>query len=173
VVFISGLEEGLFPHSNSMDSIKEIEEERRLFYVAMTRSMQKVFLLYAKLRYRFGNPMVSIPSRFLNEIDKELILKDSLYFEEKEKPQTIIGPHDVKWIPLPDKKMKIKKESSVNDHYQLIKAGTFVEHGLFGRGMIVEVRGLGENTKVIVDFDNGQRKTLMMTYANLKIVNID
>ena len=75
VVFVIGMEEGLFPHTQSMLEIRELEEERRLCYVAITRAMQKVYLTHAKSRLYFGTIQVNLPSRFLNEIPAELLNK--------------------------------------------------------------------------------------------------
>ena len=71
--FVAGLEETLFPHRNSLGSSEELEEERRLCYVAITRAKEKLYLTNAKKRMLYGNDMINIPSRFLNEIDKELL----------------------------------------------------------------------------------------------------
>ncbi len=76
VVFITGLEDGLFPHSNSFDSPSELEEERRLFYVSLTRAKEKALLSYARQRRRFGGTLASFPSRFINEIPEHLIAVD-------------------------------------------------------------------------------------------------
>jgi DNA helicase-2/ATP-dependent DNA helicase PcrA len=174
VVFITGLEEGLFPHSNSMNSVKEIEEERRLFYVALTRAMKKVFLSFSKCRYRFGSLLPSIPSRFLNEIENRLIEKlkfDSFQTAEKKTTPPVIGPNDVKWLKLPKVKVSEKERDHVgNNLNEKFKIGRIVEHGFFGKGQIVEVIGLGDDMKVVVDFEGGYRKTLMVLYANLNIV---
>jgi DNA helicase II / ATP-dependent DNA helicase PcrA len=171
-VFISGLEEGLFPHANSLDSIKDIEEERRLFYVAITRSMKKLFISYTNFRYKFGSLTASTPSRFLKEIAEEYIEKqESNYYGEKQefiKPK--IGPDDVKWIKMPGKiqsSMRKKTDSNGTNNY---KIGSWVEHSQFGKGMIVGIQGLGSDKKVIVQFEDGQKKTLMVAYANLVVI---
>ena len=82
VVFISGLEDGLFPHSSSFESPSELEEERRLFYVSMTRAKEKVYLSHARERTRFGGPMPSFPSRFLKEIPEDLIDTEKSKFSQ-------------------------------------------------------------------------------------------
>ena len=115
-VFIAGLEEGIFPHRNSMDSKDELEEERRLMYVAITRAMKKLYLTCAKKRMIYGQEMLSVTSRFVNEIDEELI-----DFVNQE-PKKII-----------------KKEKNVYDSDQEYSYGDKVEHDTYGIGVIIEV----------------------------------
>ncbi|EQB62959.1 MAG: hypothetical protein RBG1_1C00001G0538 [candidate division Zixibacteria bacterium RBG-1] len=149
VVFICGLEEGLFPLSRSMDTVAELEEERRLFYVGVTRAEEKVFLSYAKRRKRFGE-MLNLKSQFLDEIPGELVEVEN--FEEK----------------FADR-ISLAEKSHFNHYDSMLKVGTRVIHSTFGLGEIVKKDGMGENLQLIVLF-NGGKKKLMAKYANLEIV---
>jgi DNA helicase-2/ATP-dependent DNA helicase PcrA len=160
-VFITGLEENLFPHANSLETTKEIEEERRLFYVAVTRAKIKLFLSYAKMRYRYGHPLSSVKSRFIKEIDKKLLYNDSVELVEKNIPT--IGPDDVKWIKIPEKK-KINNSFVLDKKYN---KNDIVIHPIFGEGIVSQIMGFESDLKLIVDFDKVGRKTLMAQYANL------
>ena len=115
-VFIAGLEEGIFPHKNSMDSKDDLEEERRLMYVALTRAMKKLYLTCAKKRMIYGQEMLSVTSRFVNEIDEGLI----------------------EFVNQEPKKI-IKKEKNIYDSDQEYNYGDKVEHDTYGIGVIIEV----------------------------------
>ena len=114
-VFLAGLEEGIFPHRNSY-SKDELEEERRLMYVAITRAMKKLWITEAKKRTIYGCESVSIPSRFINEIDDELI-----NFENK------------------NEKREVKREKQVYDSDQTFNYGDKVNHDVYGDGVVIEV----------------------------------
>ena len=114
-VFLAGLEEGIFPHRNSY-SKDELEEERRLMYVAITRAMKKLWITEAKKRTIYGCESVSIPSRFINEIDEELI-----NFENK------------------NEKREVKREKQVYDSDQTFNYGDKVNHDVYGDGVVIEV----------------------------------
>jgi len=181
-VFLSGLEENLFPSLMALNTRSELEEERRLFYVAVTRAMKKLYISYAESRYKWGNPEFCEPSRFIDEIDpKHLDLSDirsrTTYHEkEMEKPK-------VNWAPDKNKKpiitenilgknfKKVPKTPSasntVNSSYDV---GMVVEHERFGRGKIISIEGASDNTKAIVLFDKEGQKQLLLKYAKLKII---
>ena len=145
IVFISGLEEGLFPISQYLDQNDELEEERRLFYVGATRAMEKLYLSYSKLRRRFGAEiMPMLVSRFITELPEENI-------------QYIKSDYESRKMNI------ISKDISY-------KVGQLVQHSLFGKGKIVEVQGEGNESKVSVIFHGNIRKKLIAKYANLKIV---
>ncbi|HCV43676.1 MAG TPA: DNA helicase, partial [Bacteroidetes bacterium] len=181
VVFIAGLEEGLFPVSNAMMEPKELEEERRLFYVGITRAMQKVHLLYALTRYRFGELGYSVKSRFLDEIDEHLI-------ESAAPPVPPIGayrrsgntkPHSPSDHPttshrkmtedvdkyFSDSMPKYEDESQVPI---ATKVGARVVHEAFGKGRVVAIDGRGDNARAIVDFESVGKKHLLLKFANLR-----
>ena len=119
-VFIVGLEEGLFPHVNSFDIPSELEEERRLFYVAITRAKEKLYLVNAKMRIIFGQEGTSLPSRFIKEINQELIEGIDIPKEEEK---------------------KIDIESKYNKVETNYEVGDYVYHEVFGQGKVVEVSG--------------------------------
>jgi len=142
-IYIIGLEDGLFPLTrNYIDD--DIEEERRLFYVAITRAKKEVVLSSAKTRRRFGgSPTVSVKSRFLNDI-----------------------PDDV--IETSEIKNKTRNVMNRDDNYLKLNKGTLVEHGVFGAGKIVNIEGVGDNSKLTILFANNITKKLIFKYANLK-----
>ncbi len=150
VVFITGMEEGLFPLSRAIEEPNELEEERRLFYVGLTRAKQKVFLSYARHRKRFGE-MTNLKSRFLDEIPEKLLEIEDLLGFEKEID-----------IEIRD------REESIED--SLLKVGTLVLHPYFGEGKVIKKQGTGENMRVEVKFRAGFVKRLMVKYAELEIL---
>ncbi len=183
VVFITGLEEGLFPLSNSMLDRKELEEERRLFYVGITRAMKKLYLLYALTRYRFGEFTYSVKSRFLDEIDESLVVTEgnarlaaassspgvstgSSYEVPKPRPVYKKQHDDVKKYftdTMPDYENE-SQAPTPNRH----KVGSRVMHETFGKGRIVAIDGRGDNARAVVNFESVGRKNLMLKFANLK-----
>ena len=152
VVMVAGLEEGLFPLGVSSFDVEDLEEERRLFYVALTRAEKKVYLSYAQMRRRFGGaPMPCVQSRFIHELPNELI--DSSY-----KHSSYSDGYSYK-----NKQVSYKNTSS-NSSYTI---GDQVEHKLFGRGKILAVEGVGDTAKLTVLFSGNVRKKLILKYANL------
>ncbi len=164
VVFIAGLEEGLFPIHQSLTEDSELEEERRLFYVGITRTIKKLFLSYALKRYYMGDLIYPQLSRFFYEIDDDLIEVEKYMTSRKVK----VDNFSVSEIKPPKNKFyDYENESQIPAYLDI---GAYVLHNYFGRGRIVEVSGIGENTKVVVDFENVGRKNLMLKYANLKVL---
>ena len=146
IVFIAGLEEGLFPISQYLDQNDELEEERRLFYVGATRAMDKLYLTYSKLRRRFGAEVMPMTvSRFINELPEKNI--------EYIKPKSDFG---------------FSSKAILKD--VTYKKGQLVHHSLFGKGKIIDVEGEGVQSKISVIFHGNVRKKLIAKYANLKIV---
>lgn len=119
IVFVIGLEEGIFPHMNSLYSSYDVEEERRLCYVAITRAREKLYLFNARRRVLFGNEQINPPSRFLGEIDKELLETNTVASKESEK--------------------KIDVNSVLRDEEIDYQIGDYVVHDHFGRGKVVDV----------------------------------
>ena len=146
IVFVTGLEEGLFPHSNSMYDEKELEEERRIFYVAITRAKKVLYLTNARSRVLFGKIQTNMPSRFIDEINQEDIEK---LFEENKNT----------------KEIKINKKDNFNDTDLEIKAGDHVEHNAYKEGIVISVdRGVAT-----IAFKNGIGiKKILTTYKGLK-----
>lgn len=181
VVFITGLEEGLFPVSNAMMEPKEIEEERRLFYVGITRAMQKVHLLHALARYRLGELGYAVKSRFLDEMDQSLVAVASnaavLHGAYRRSGNETTRP-----APSYKSLMRRKPTSDVEPYFSdsmpkyedesqvpiAAKAGSRVFHASFGKGRVVAVDGSGDNARAIVDFESVGRKHLMLKFANLR-----
>jgi DNA helicase-2/ATP-dependent DNA helicase PcrA len=158
VVFIAGLEEGLFPLSRSLEDPSELEEERRLFYVGMTRAKERLFLSYARQRRRFGD-MLNLKSRFLDEVPQEHL--------EVEDRSTRQREH------FPDVDLDQIEPFSLDPetpYDSILKAGTRVLHSHWGEGTIVHREGSGENLKLTVVFRGGMKKKLLAKYADLEIV---
>ncbi|MFQ5869425.1 MAG: ATP-dependent helicase [Candidatus Zixiibacteriota bacterium] len=149
VVFITGLEEGLFPLSRCMESREELEEERRLFYVGLTRAKERVFLSYAFRRRRFDD-VGSLRSQFLEEIPQELV--------QEEKPERLAEVYS---------RQELKKYAAAE---QLLEIGIRVYHDSFGVGKIIEKKGAGENLTVTVLFEGYLKKKIMVKYANMEIL---
>lgn len=144
VVFITGLEEGLFPHSNSMFDESELEEERRLFYVAITRAKKVLYLTNARSRMLFGQIKSNLPSRFIEEINQEDIEK---LFEENKST----------------KEIKINKKDNFNDNDLELKVGDHVNHNAYGNGIVVSL----EKSVATIAFKVGIKK-ILTTYRGLK-----
>ena len=159
-VFVSGLEQGLFPLIRLDDTEDQMEEERRLFYVAVTRAMDRIYLLNAKYRRRFGavNSTSFVQSDFLNEIDENVIKVKSY---KSVYTRRVVGTGS-------SKKIEISRTVTEFDDFQI---GDQVQHNLFGVGTILVLTGSGENQKVGVEFDGGLRKKLIVKYARLKKID--
>ena len=196
VVFIVGLEEDLFPSALSLNTRSELEEERRLFYVAMTRAEQRVVLTYALSRYRWGKLVDAEPSRFIEEIDDHYIenhiTKDDYIF----KPMIdkgIFGGFDLPKKPVIQKyqatkintapsqnqlgklrkinKIENPQSSSLATQIQQLDEGMTVEHDRFGYGRVVSIEGKGSDKKALIDFKGVGHKHLLLRFAKLKIKN--
>ncbi|WP_257281854.1 MULTISPECIES: DNA helicase II [unclassified Endozoicomonas] len=141
LVFLAGLEEGLFPHKMSLEE-GNLEEERRLCYVGITRSMEKLYLTYAENRRLYGNDTMNRPSRFIREIPGELL-------QEVRLGGSITRP------------VSVQK----SDHG--LALGQRVHHDVFGEGVVLNYEGEGSQARVQVNFDSEGSKWLMMAYANL------
>ena len=157
VVFITGLEDGLFPLSRTFNSPDELEEERRLFYVGITRAMEKVYLLYATNRRKIGIDYdVGFSSRFLKEIPKEYLEKI---------PFRSALMHKVSKKRGISTKLKSKRSITTFDDFAVEDV---VKHTIFGVGKIKALSGTGENQRVAVVFKGGVKKKLIVKFANLK-----
>jgi DNA helicase-2/ATP-dependent DNA helicase PcrA len=154
VVFLCGLEDGLFPHQRSIDDLDGLEEERRLCYVGTTRAMKQLYLSYAETRRLHGMDSYGTPSRFIDEIPKELL--------EEVRPRVQVSR------PLPSAVRF--REPQAEPVAPGMKLGTRVRHGRFGDGVILNVEGQGAQARVQVNFEAQGSKWLMLSYANLEIV---
>ena len=179
VVMIAGLEEGLLPFYSSTIESSDVEEERRLFYVGITRAQQKLYITHTNLRYRFGDVTYPSESRFLHELGTENIERIGLkpqrqraaasLFEfdnaaaasrraaQKKKTEETAYFHDA----MPD------YESESQEHFE-IKRGTEVKHEIFGYGRVMVVSGKGDAQKAVVEFESCGTKNLILKYARLR-----
>jgi len=173
-VYIVGMEENLFPSNMSLTTRAEIEEERRLFYVALTRAEQKVTLSYAETRYRWGNMTANEPSRFLSEIDERFLEHSTRRVPAKDggTPQMQSAPV---FLKKNMKKVDTSSQGSISDStyttpIDQVQPGVEVIHERFGKGKVLAVEGIGPNIKATVFFNAYGQKQLLLKFAKLKIV---
>ncbi len=158
VVFIVGMEDGLLPHFRSFDDPEQMEEERRLCYVGVTRAKQKVYLVRAFRRSLMGRSQVSQPSRFLSDIPKHLISGS----EWREDTESQIIPSIYSWN-------KPVTSATLASPSLEFKAGDHVYHAQFGKGVVVNCQPVKDDAEVVVAF-NGAVKKLLLSFANLEKV---
>ena len=198
-VFVVGLEENIFPSPRSSSSPRELEEERRLLYVAITRAEKHCFLTCARQRMRFGKPEFNPESRFLHDIDTRLLqIRQETFdggssmkrpthrwqddipdyghygrtFVKQVKP-TPVRPSRVTPTPTTSHGgITTPKPSSATPSGPLpvLKVGDKVEHFRFGVGVVLKVEGSGENTKTTVEFSMAGTKQLLLKFARLKVI---
>ncbi len=187
VVVIPGMEEGLFPVGQTASDVEELEEERRLFYVAVTRAKERLYMTNCERRYRFGELSYPTPSRFLNEISDEHLEFDATAprraesasrFDaarrwggsagsgtQKRRPARRQEPEQSEWTPDPepsDDYSQIPQET--------LRIGALVEHEKFGRGLVESITGEGDRAKAAVRFESVGRKQLVLKFAKLRPV---
>ena len=179
VVFVTGMEEKLFPLN--CHEASELEEERRLFYVAITRAREKLFLSWAQSRYQYGQQQMCLRSTFINEIDPDIICTEGGH-KLSERPRKPAPPAAVTGRPsygasssprpgVPfQRPSQPQSQASASDQKSALRVGTRVHHAIFGPGTVLEVQGSGAKQKVKIGFRTAGEKTLMVQYANLKIV---
>ena len=177
VVYAAGMEEGLFPSSQSLYSQEDLEEERRLFYVAITRAEKKLFLTYATSRYKYGNIQYSEASRFLNEIPENIM---SLYGQQQPKIQQQPIQRLEGWgksiYPKPAPKpiaapVITSTDPFIPDDAFTIQNGMDVRHEKFGAGKVTAMEGAGTNKIATIFFPNFGEKKIMLKFAKLKILS--
>jgi DNA helicase-2/ATP-dependent DNA helicase PcrA len=149
MVFLCGMEDGLFPHQRSLNDIDGLEEERRLCYVGMTRAMKQLFLTYAEQRRLHGVDSYGAPSRFIKETPEELI--------EEIRPRVQVSR------PVAVGRFRPEEPAVAG-----VRLGARVRHGKFGEGVILNVEGNGAHARVQVSFESQGTKWLMVQYANLE-----
>ncbi len=181
VVFLAGLEENLFPSQMSLESSAELEEERRLFYVAITRGMKKVFMSFAETRYRFGELNFCEHSRFIDEIDQKHIDDMAGIFSTfNKKPANFesFAESRSNFVSVNSIKKKQDNNTGNNDDSEFgklspssLKVDMTIQHQRFGIGTIQLLEGKGENAKAHVLFNNFGKKQLLLKYAKLKILS--
>lgn len=151
VVFLCGLEDGLFPHQRSIQDVGGLEEERRLCYVGATRAMQQLYLSHAEQRRLHGTDRYARPSRFINELPSELI--------EEIRPRISVS-----------RPLSTAGLAGNGDSADGVKLGQRVRHGKFGEGIVLNYEGAGSQARVQVNFDAVGPKWLVMAYANLELM---
>jgi len=156
LVFLVGMEEGLFPSSMSMDEPGRVEEERRLCYVGITRAREHLMMCYAESRRHYGNENYNPPSRFINEIPTDLIVEV--------RPRTRVQ----QTINQPDFMLKVKRRYDNNESG--IKVGQRVSHKKFGEGVVMDQEGNDKSARVQVKFEGSGSKWLVLSYANLEVL---
>jgi DNA helicase-2/ATP-dependent DNA helicase PcrA len=197
-VFIVGMEEDLFPSAMSMNTRSELEEERRLFYVALTRAEKQAYLTYTLSRYRWGKLIDAEPSRFIEEIESEYVDIVTPLKEQRFNPmldESIFGdiePNRVRFAKpktakMPKKNTKAKAENfkistpkkmtpvantdnDLNSFETKLEVGNKVNHQRFGRGEVIEIEGVGADAKAEIKFQKGDSKKLLLRFAKLQIM---
>ena len=198
-VFLVGLEESLFPSGMSVNTREELEEERRLFYVAVTRAKKHLWLTYANTRYRYGQLVQNDPSRFIDEMPEDQIDKSSSGGGARNQSSgwgsaydRMQGGNNKSWID-PEKASSKKAEGSKPSYLPVVpphtlnknhipsanftacdpsalEAGNKIEHQKFGFGVIKEIEGSAHNPIAIILFDKNGEKKIMLNYAKLSII---
>jgi DNA helicase-2/ATP-dependent DNA helicase PcrA len=151
VVFLAGMEDGLFPHQRSVADLNSLEEERRLCYVGTTRAMQRLYITYAEQRRLYGVDTYGQPSRFIGEIPTDLI-------EEVRPRLSVSRPAFTRRGPL--------TETPATG----MRMGSRVRHNKFGDGIVLSFEGNGPQARIQVNFEAQGTKWLMLSYANLEVV---
>lgn len=188
-VFIVGVEENLFPNPLSLNSRADLEEERRLFYVALTRAEKRAIITYSSSRYRWGNLTSCEASRFIEEIDEKYIeygnsaaRGDADAFHEPsfgiKKPFTpkTSQTSAPKTATVPPKKNLVKANNITtvpldNAHLKNLQVGMTVKHERFGTGKVAQLEGIFPNTKATVIFEQAGQKQLLLKFAKLEIIS--
>jgi len=197
-VFIVGMEENIFPSMMSADTKRGLEEERRLFYVAITRAKRHCILTYTLNRYRYGKTESQTPSRFLKEIDPKLLNIENTQnvFLQQQSPystnHTLFGGNGFRQQSQSDygslrnsrwqnshpvasqfKADPMPREARPHDRQQTagsVREGNIIEHERFGIGSIIHLEGNGENQKATVEFKNVGMKQLLLKFARFKVI---
>jgi len=179
-VFLAGLEEGLFPHVNSASEPGGLEEERRLFYVGITRAQQRVVLLNAEARRRFGGFHRAVPSRFLDEIDPEFVERRSLVVappaargggrDDWARGRTWGGPRPGGRAGAEDVPDFLPSYEDESQESATVRPGSRVRHPSWGEGVVEAVEGSGEQLKLTIRFRGGVLKKVLAVYAKLELL---
>ena len=151
VVFLAGMEDGLFPHQRSVTDLAGLEEERRLCYVGATRAMRQLYITYAEQRRLYGVDQYGQPSRFINELPSELI--------EEIRPRVQVS-----------RPVFVRRSSLDESPAPAMRMGSRVRHSKFGDGVVLNFEGNGPHTRIQVNFERQGTKWLMLSYANLEMV---
>ncbi len=176
-VFIAGMEENLFPSQMSLGTQKELEEERRLFYVALTRARERVTISYANTRYRWGNITPGKPSRFLRELDPRYVRFPATGQMAGGRPAPAPPPQHNGRETIPRRghasppAAPAPRPGFKPDDPRKIRAGMEVEHARFGTGKVLQVEGEYPDTRATVFFKDFGQKQLLLKFAKLRIID--
>ena len=162
VVFLVGLEEGLIPHRSSTGSLQEIEEERRLLYVGITRAQEELYMIHCESRMSFGRTEIARPSRFLEDVPKGTLLEVDVFGQELHDTSRLSKYSRPVWTP-PQVETNAKGEAAGLG----FRGGERVEHPKFGPGTVLGVSGEGARAEITVSFKDAGLKRLLVKYANL------
>jgi DNA helicase-2/ATP-dependent DNA helicase PcrA len=179
VVYVVGMEENLFPGQQSLYSMDDLEEERRLFYVAITRAETKLFLTYANSRYKFGQLNYCDPSRFLQEIPDNIVAYHGDLKRPKVHQQTVAKPVSSGFTrtgftpqnTTPVTNTPASSEPFIADDPNTLQAGMEVMHEKFGEGKVVSIEGAGVNKIASIHFNGLGIKKIMLKFAKVKILS--
>jgi len=162
VVFLVGLEEGLIPHRSSTGSLQELEEERRLLYVGVTRAQDELYLVHCENRMTFGRTEPARPSRFLEDVPNALLTEIDVFGQKlQDSVRTPLRPK-VRWAPA---ESPSAADGSGTRSY---RGGEKVRHPKYGVGTVVGVSGEGGKAELTVVFDGAGAKRLLAKFANLQ-----
>ena len=177
-VYIVGLEENLFPSAMNLNSRSELEEERRLFYVALTRAEKKINLSYVLSRYRWGKPVDSEKSRFIDEIKDEFlensIIQNSISrnFSKNEEFNQVGVRYKKPEKKPPSNFVKIKSSNEKSNLFDSkLVIGNIVIHERFGKGKVVSIEGSGGDRKAEIKFEKNGTKKLLLRFSKLRIIS--
>jgi len=192
-VFIVGVEENLFPSNQTgQKTLEDFEEERRLFYVALTRAEQNAYLTYARQRYKWGKLDFCDKSRFIDEIDAQYLdmplEKEPVFYDcqhdlpcpaPKPRPQSTpvagfrspVNQHDLQRKLTKLREAKNETEAFEYSNPEEIQAGMLVEHQRFGRGKVLQMEGKMPDIQATVFFQNAGKKQLLLKFAKLRIIS--
>ena len=197
-VYIVGMEEDLFPSGMSMNTRSELEEERRLFYVALTRAEKQAYLTYTQNRYRWGKLIDAEPSRFLEEIDEKYVenltpidnpsyrfkpLIDADIFGDVDKsklrqvkptngtPPSVLKPNENQLRKLRKLKPELAQPiGNTNEVDPNLNEGSLINHTRFGRGKVLKIEGVGNDKKAEIQFETAGIKKLLLRFAKLEVI---
>jgi DNA helicase-2/ATP-dependent DNA helicase PcrA len=155
VVFMAGMEDGLFPHQRSVSDLAGLEEERRLCYVGTTRAMKQLYITYAEQRRLYGVDTYGTPSRFISELPQELV--------EEIRPRLQVSRPV--YVKRPTGSSSLEENPTPN-----MRMGSRVRHSKFGDGVVLNFEGNGPHARIQVNFERQGTKWLMLSYANLEVV---
>jgi DNA helicase-2/ATP-dependent DNA helicase PcrA len=171
LVFLCGMEDGLFPHQRSINDLDGLEEERRLCYVGMTRAMKQLYFTYAEQRRLHGQDSYNSPSRFLQEIPAAMIEEVRPRIRISHAPAAVGADGGRAGGASPGGARRTARGGSLMESLgDGMRLGTRVRHGKFGEGVVLTIEGQGPHARVQVNFEQQGSKWLMLQYANLELM---